>query len=229
LESQVELTNDTRESMEQALAAAAEFWRSYDCRIRPDQPPILVDLFHHSAEYIWRALVVAKLVQHITGAPLVGLLGEPGIVAPVIGGHLSQFDNMRLARAVGVRHFIEIPNEDADAAERAAHAALDALATSQPDGMPLPPAAIAKLREIRTRSGFPIGRCVQDTLMRAEGEPTVPAGHRLMHWTPGFTNIWSWAANQSTFRPQAGHRAPKTSSRSTISISSFLRSTARRF
>jgi hypothetical protein len=194
LERQIELTNETRASMEQALAAASEFWRSYDCRVRPDQPPVLVDLFHYSAEYVWRALVVAKLVQHITGAPLVGLLGEPGIVAPVIGGQLSQSDNMRLASAVGVRHFVEIPNEDApDTAERAARAALDELATSLPDGTPLPPAAIAKLREIRTQSGFPIGRCVQDTLMRAEGEPTVPAGHRLMHWTKRTLGFFGFA------------------------------------
>jgi hypothetical protein len=194
LERQIELTNETRESMEHALAAASEFWRSYDCRIRPDRPPILVDLFHYSAEYVWRALVVAKLIQHITGAPLVGLLGEPGIVAPIIGGQLSQSGNMRLASAVGVRHFVEIPNEDApDAAERAAHAALDELATSGPDGMPLPPAAIAKLREIRTESGFPIGRSIQDTLMRAEGEPTVLAGHRLMHWTRRVLGFFGFA------------------------------------
>jgi hypothetical protein len=194
LERQIEHTNETRESMQRALAAASEFWRSYDCRVRSDQPPILVDLFHYSAEYVWRALVIAKLVQHITGAPLVGLLGEPGIVAPIIGSHLRQSDNMRMASAVGVRHFVEIPNEDApDAAEQAARAALDELATSQPDGMPLPPAAIAKLREIRTQSGFPIGRTVQDTLMRAEGEPTVPAGHHLLHWTRRVLGFFGFA------------------------------------
>jgi hypothetical protein len=194
LERAVELRDETRGQMEQALAAASEFWRRYDFRIRPDQPPILVDLFHYSAEYIWRALVVAKLVQHITGAPIVGLLGEPGIVAPVIGGRLSQSDNMRLASAIGVRQFVEIPNEDApDTVERAARAAIDELATSQPDGMPLPPAAIAELREIRTQSGFPIGRSVQDTLMRAEGEPTIPAGHRLKHWTRRVLGFFAFA------------------------------------
>ena len=39
LERAVELRDETRGQMEQALAAASEFWRRYDFRIRPDQPP----------------------------------------------------------------------------------------------------------------------------------------------------------------------------------------------
>jgi hypothetical protein len=175
----------SREYMEQALVAVSEFWRTYDYSVRPDRPPILIDIFQCSAEYVWRGLVIAKLLQQITGAPLVGLIGEPGIIGPVIGGDpLRQGENVRLASAIGVSHFVEIPNEDAlDVEEQAAHVAIAQLANSQPEGTPLSPTAILRLREIRTESGFPIGRSVQETFMRAEREPTVLAGHRLVHWT----------------------------------------------
>ena len=171
--------------MEQALVAVTEFWRTYDCSVWPDRPPILIDIFQCSAEYVWRGLVIAKFLQHITGAPLVGLLGEPGIIGPVIGGDpLRRGQNVRLASAIGVSHFVEIPNEDAlDTEEQAARIAIAELAHSEPEGTPLSPTAILRLREIRTESGFPIGRSVQETFMRAEREPTILAGHRLVHWT----------------------------------------------
>jgi hypothetical protein len=170
--------------MEQALAAVSEFWRSYDLRIEPDRPPILVDLFHCNTEYLWRNLVIAKLVQHVAAAPLVGLFGEPGIVGFALGGQLSRADNVRLASAFGVNRFIDVPNEDAlDTTERPARSAIAELAASQPDGTPLAPTAISKLREVRTESGFPLGRTIQETFMRAELEPTVLAGHRLVHWS----------------------------------------------
>jgi hypothetical protein len=178
------LQAESREYTKQALAAVAEFWRSHDWPIEPGKQPIFVDLFHSNTEYLWRSLVIAKFVQHITGAPLVGLLGESGIIAPVVGDQLSRADNVRLASAFGVNRFVEIPNADAlDSVERPTRIAIAELATSQPDGTPLSPMAISRLREVRTELGFPIGRNVQETFMRAEREPTVLAGHRLMYWT----------------------------------------------
>jgi hypothetical protein len=141
--------------MDQALAVVSEFWRSYDLRVEPDCPPIFVDLFHSNTEYLWRNLVIAKLVQHVTAAPLVGLFGDPGVVASATGGQLSRGNNVRLASAFGVNHFIDVPNEGAlGAAERPASLAIADLAASQRDGTPLAPTAIAKLREVRTESGF---------------------------------------------------------------------------
>jgi hypothetical protein len=176
--------NRSRECRERALAVVSEFWRSYDCHSEPDAQPIFVDLFHSNAEYLWRSLVTAKFVQHITGAPLVGLLGEAGIIAPVVGDQFSRAENMQLASAFGINNFVEFPNADAlDSAEPSARVAIAELATSQLDGTPLSSMAISKLCEVRTQSGFPIGRNVQETFMRAEREPTVLAGHRLMHWT----------------------------------------------
>ncbi len=183
LERRVE-RNESREYMDQALAVVSEFWRSYDLRVEPDCPPIFVDLFHSNTEYLWRNLVIAKLVQHVTAAPLVGLFGDPGVVASATGGQLSRGNNVRLASAFGVNHFIDVPNEDAlGAAERPASLAIADLAASQRDGTPLAPTAIAKLREVRTESGFPLGRAIQETFMRAELMPTVLAGSRLLHWT----------------------------------------------
>src|SRR5689334_6950184 len=154
LERRVE-RNEPREYMDQALAVVSEFWRSYDLRVEPDCPPILVDLFHSNAEYLWRNLVIAKLVQPITAAPLVGLIGEPGVVGSGTGGQISRGDNVLLANAFGVNLFIDVPNEDAlGAAERPGSVALADLAASQRDGTPLAPTAIARLREVRTESGF---------------------------------------------------------------------------
>jgi hypothetical protein len=196
-------SNGSHEYVDQALAVISQFWRSYDHQIDPNGQPILVDLLHCNTEYVWRNLVVAKFVQHITGAPLVGLLGEPGIVAPVLGSLLSRSENARLASAFGVNHFVEIPNEDPQASEEiAVLKTIAELAMSQPDGTPLPPPAIAKLRDIQTLSGFPIGRSVQDTFMRGELEPTVLAGVRLVHWARRVLGFFGFAERLiATMRP----------------------------
>ena len=199
------LRNASQEYMDRALAVVSEFWRAYDFQIEPNKPPILVDLLHCNAEYLWRNLVVAKLVQHVTGSPLVGLLGEPGIVAPVLGSLLSRTDNARLAGAFGISHFVEIPNEDpGDGQELATRSAIAELASSQADGMPLAPTAIAKLLELRTESGFPIGRNIQDTFMRGELEPTVLAGHRLVRWARQVLGFFGFAERLiASMRPLA--------------------------
>lgn len=196
-------SNGSHKHVDQALAVISQFCRSYDHQIDPNGQPILVDLLHCNAEYVWRNLVVAKFVQHITGTPLVGLLGEPGIVAPVLGSLLSRSENARLASAFGVNHFVEIPNEDPQASEEvAALTTIAELAMSQPDGTPLPPPAIAKLRDIQTLSGFPIGRSVQDTFMRGELEPTVLAGVRLVHWARRVLGFFGFAERLiATMRP----------------------------
>jgi hypothetical protein len=184
LEQSQSLHEPAHEDMEQALAMVSDFWRGCDVRIEPDRPPILVDLFHWNTEYLWRNLVIAKLVQHVAAAPLVGLCGEPGVASLSIGGQHRRADNVRLASAFGVDRFIDVPNEDAlHAAERPAGIAIAELAASQPDGTPLAPTAISKMREVRTESGFPLGRAIQETFIRADLEPTVLAGHRLVHWS----------------------------------------------
>jgi hypothetical protein len=180
--------------MQEALTVVSEFWRSCGTRVEPDRPPIFVDLFHSNTEYLWRNLVIAKYVQHITASPLVGLLGKPGVVAIAAGKQLSRADNTRLASAFGVDRFVDVPSDAAlDIAELSPSLAIAELAASQPDGTPLPPTAIAKLREIRTASGFPIGRSIQETFMRAEAEPTVLAGPRLLHWAKAILSFLEFA------------------------------------
>jgi hypothetical protein len=180
------------------------FWSALDCRIKIGEPPILIDLFHGIAEYLWRNLVVAKFVQRITGAPLVGLLGTPGSVHR-IAHNVSRSENMQLARAFGVAHFVDVPDSDApESMEQSSRAAIAELATQCPDGTPLPPAAISLLRGIRTESGFPIGQNVQETFMGAERQPRVLAGHRLLHWTKRVLGFHAFAEQLvSTMRPSA--------------------------
>jgi hypothetical protein len=176
------VTDAPRERMEQALGMASEFWSACDCRVLAERPPILVDLLHGDVEYLWRNLTIAKIVQSITRAPLVGMLGVPGIVDPA-RDYVSLSDNIRLAGAFGVVHFVEVPDRDVpDGVERSARTVIAELAASHPDGTPLPRSAISRLREIRTDSGFPIGRSLQASFMRGELQPTVLAGDRLLHW-----------------------------------------------
>src|ERR1039457_3494381 len=84
------------------LAAMPEFWRTSQHFVDPDRPPILVDLLHHNAEYLLRALVGAKFVQRITGAPLIGILGAPGVLDSPMGRHFSRAENVRMANAFGI-------------------------------------------------------------------------------------------------------------------------------
>jgi len=167
-----------RGNIDQALAASSDFWRAYDRPAALEKGPILVDLMHFNGDYLWRSLVLGKLLQFNTGAPLVALLGRPGVTDP----H-NPADNAGMARALGVTEFINVPDEDAhDNYETPALKTIIDLATSLPDGVPLPPSAIVRLREVRTKAGFPIGRCVLETFMRAELEARVLAGPRLVHW-----------------------------------------------
>jgi hypothetical protein len=191
-----------RELMQQTLPMVSEFWSACDCRIDMDKSPILIDLLHGITEYLWRNLVVAKLVQHITRAPLVGLLGKPGVLSGV-APYLSRSENIRLASAFGVAQFVEIPEGDARAShEQSVRAAIEELATQHPEGTPLPPTAISLLRKIRTEAGFPIGRSVQETFMRAELQPTILAGDRLLHWTKRVLGFHAFAEQLiSTLRP----------------------------
>ena len=117
-------------------------------------PPIFVDLFHSNTEYLWRNLVIAKLVQHVTGAPLVGLFGDPGVVASATGGQLSRGNNVRLASAFGVSHFVEIPNEDASVRRSGRH-----------------PCAIADLADFTTRRNTACRQPRSQNCARSEPNP----------------------------------------------------------
>src|SRR5262249_44761536 len=56
--------------------------------------------------------------------------------------------------------------------------------------------------EIRSDTGFPIGRSVQASYMRGELQPTVQAGDRLLHWTNRVVGFYAFAQQLiSSMRP----------------------------
>ena len=152
-----------------ALSAVSDFWRAYPGHVEPNRPPILVDLMHNDPEYLLRSLVIAKFCQLISGAPLIGILGIPGMLYPIIRSSYSPSDNVRMANSFEIYNVIEAPNTDADDNyERDGRSAIERIALQAPEGDALPPKAIAELRNVRTLGGFPIGKVVQETFMRGD-------------------------------------------------------------
>jgi hypothetical protein len=188
-----------------ALSAVSDFWRAYPGHVEPNRPPILVDLMHNDPEYLLRSLVIAKFCQLISGAPLIGILGIPGMLYPIIRSSYSPSDNVRMANSFEIYNVIEAPNTDADDNyERDGRSAIERIALQAPEGDALPPKAIAELRNVRTLGGFPIGKVVQETFMRGDREATVRAGRRLMHWTGKVFGFHSFTEQTlSTLRPGA--------------------------
>jgi hypothetical protein len=188
---------------EAALSALADFWRGCPSHVDPNLPPILVDLMHCDPDYLLRSLVIAKFCQLTSGAPLIGILGIPGILYPLVGSNYSRSDNVRMANSFEIHNIIEAPDTDADDNyERDGRTAIERIALQAPEGDALPPKAIAELRNVRTLAGFPIGRVVQETFMRGDREPTVRAGRRLMHWTRKVFGFHSFTEQTlSTLRP----------------------------
>ena len=191
--------------MERALETVCDFWSTSGRPVASDQPPILVELFHENTEYLLRALTVAKFAQQVSGAPLIAIHGVPGILEPLIGSRLKRSENVRLANAFGVTRVIDAPNDDvSDDYEPEAQAAVARISALAPGGHALPPAAIVDLRAVRTTSGFPIGRVLQETFMRGEVLPTLLAGARLSYWSKKVFGFHAFANGLlSSLRPSA--------------------------
>lgn len=177
------VTKESAGSFASYCALNAKFWSEvYPVSIIPHAGIILVDLLHDNAGYLLRSLLIAKYVQQLTGAELVGLSASlvdgkgwcPGVVArscPAFNSGLNEI----LARSFGVTEFWRMaPPFEQDRLEAAAwfdRAVAGALAHSS---------FVPGLRQLLKNwilddgfphgfpHGFPLGRFVYDTTIRSE-------------------------------------------------------------
>ena len=148
--------------------ANADLWRG---GAPSGEAPILVDLCHSVVQYLLRSLTVAKYLQRLQGGRLIGLLGETGVV-PTSCGTLDLPFIERLASSYGVAEFWRPPaTAAADVTE--ADELIGGLAEGGDLDLLTPEALRRGLAELRLADGFPIGRLIYETTLRAELRATV--------------------------------------------------------
>ncbi len=142
---------------EKFLAAAAWYWRRVSPTPAPDAPVILVDLMVGHPQYYVTNLIVAKYLQRVSGARLVGITDT-----------MKQEKIVLAAKAFGVEtiHAVNDTAASALAPDLPAHAARL---------RPLEGAALRRALLDLTCDGLPIGDLVYDTYLRARKCPTITA------------------------------------------------------
>jgi hypothetical protein len=94
------VSSDKLKIRDLAFAKLELFWQACDIVIDQDKSPIFVDLMHGSIEYIYRSLVIAKYTQINKGAPIIGLIGSPGVVTT---SYAIDYDfNKKFAASFGI-------------------------------------------------------------------------------------------------------------------------------
>lgn len=176
------------------VAAASSYWRNYLRDTEISGPPILVDMLHDNLEYVTTALSAAASIRTATKRPLIGLTGPAGVMGTAASGPFDMPVMEATARAFGVEHFIDV------------HAAI--LSTPKAGDWLNPLREIAALGEDNQRfaaghtdlvksftdsDGFPIGRFVMDTTMRALLTPHLRYGEEYLKWVEYLGQARDWA------------------------------------
>jgi len=145
---------------EKFLTTAAWYWRRGAPVPAPDAPVILVDLMVDHPEYYVTSLIVAKYLQRLSGARLVGMIDT-----------MKQEKVVLTAKAFGV----ETIHAVSDAAASALAPDLPACAARL---RPLDGAALRRALLELTCDGMRVGDLVYDTYLRAQKCATVTACSR---------------------------------------------------
>jgi len=140
---------------EKFLTTAAWYWRRVSPVPAPDAPVILVDLMVDHPQYYVTNLIVAKYLQRLGGARLVGIVDT-----------LKHKKVVLAAKAFGVETIHAVN----DAAAGALAPDLPALAARL---RPLEGAALRRALLEITCDGLPIGDLVYDTFLRTRKCPTI--------------------------------------------------------
>jgi hypothetical protein len=163
-----------------------------DCNVEEDGI-IIVDLLHSNINYIMRSLLIAAYLGKITGRRLVGLTGRPGVVNRSCG-EVDWQVNRSLARAFGVSDFWDIVTAD-EGCRPQALALLDEVERGLPE-MSDNGFRRALLAARRT-DGFPVGRFIYDTVVRAELCATVrPFDPRVVVRATDTVHLELWFRDQ---------------------------------
>lgn len=177
----------TAEARHKTLEALTLLWQSLPVRKVENKSPILVDLMHGHVEFLLRGLVVAKFVQSIAGGRLIGLIGAPGVVASSSPPRTNI--NLELAAAFGIEEVVDASLGEAAPRDGATLERLMVLAINDPGTRTLA-SRIALATDVE--DGFPIGRILQETYMRAELQATVRTGPLLGEWASRVVAFDRW-------------------------------------
>ena len=173
------------------LSTIKSYWTAVaPCNVESSNGIILVDLFHDNINYTMRSLLISKYLQIVTGRSLIGLLGTPGVVARSCGSsHLDL--NRIIATSFGIETIWEVGAPD----ETDQHEAMLFWDKIECDnaGIDSDKALRRTLLASQLADGFPIGRFIYDTSVRAELCGTVrPTDSRLLAWTGDTIHLERW-------------------------------------
>jgi len=131
---------------------------------------VYVDLFHDNLDYIMHSIHIGSLISRITGLKAVGITGNTGVVRSSCLNFDSSFiDSIAKSYNVDVIHY-----EDASHAGAAISWLFDVASRCNLDLKHLEGAALrAFLRNAKLDDGFPIGRYIHDTYLRATLKETI--------------------------------------------------------
>lgn len=142
---------------------------------------VLVDLMHGNLEFLLRTLMIASSIRSFTGMNLIGILGNPGVVAR--SAKVDVEENKKIAEAFGISTIILVP----DLFQKTSYednlvSKIEELALSVPEGERIPVSKRIELSQIKTKDKFAIGRIILETFMRSELLATVTGGGKLSFW-----------------------------------------------
>jgi hypothetical protein len=182
------------QTLEIYTVLAGLYWRSYLRDTDISGPPILVDMLHDNLEYVATALATAASIRTATGRPLIGLTGPAGVMGTAAARPFDTEAIEDLARAFCVDHLIDV------------HAAilatpktgdwldpLRAMATLGENGQRFTPEHTDLVTAFRDSDGFPVGRFVMDTTLRASLTPHLRYGDEYLKWVEYLGQARDWA------------------------------------
>lgn len=177
---------------ESYLVRNASYWSQCEPRTTGDGA-ILVDLMHDNTEYLLRCLVIARFLRQITGAPLLGILGTPGVVPKSCPNYDAEA-NRELAQSFGVSRFEQVSELKLPRAG-AVHPAdeLKSMVLSHGQTGMFPPALVDWFGSVVCDDGHRLGRSIQQTFMRSNLVPSLRADARLLSTIDEVASFHEWA------------------------------------
>ena len=163
---------------------------------------IYVDLMHDNVHYQMRSLVIGRAVAHLLGLPLVGIVGNPGVVKR--SAYLPPKDvDLKLIRSFGVRKIIRVPQSltPTPASEQGAEA-LRKIIGNRREGEVVPAEAIRALTAM-CDGAVHLGRFLHGTVLRSQLMPELIGGPWLDSAIDDFARLDDWLCRQFLDQPPA--------------------------
>ena len=171
-------------------------------RTRSGGRVIYVDLMHDNVHYQMRSLVIGRAMAHLLGLPLVGIVGNPGVVRR--SAYLAPKDvDLPLIRSFGVRRIIRVPQSLTGglAPQKSAETLRKGIG-DRVEGEVVPAGAVEALKSIRD-GAVHLGRFLHGTVLRSNLMPELIGGAWLESAIDDFAGLDEWFCHQFLDQPPA--------------------------